>query len=292
MIAYAFFALLSIGQAAPAIVQTRFADVRLVVGTRSPGFFDNGGFDDRAGELIVDPAAGLIRFDADGQAVFAAPFDRITALRYEVTKYPFRAFRRANDILALYYTRDGQLDTRILLLPKDKVPSILKAVEHDTGHSIDQGPATTSLLGLPIHLAVGDTVYVDRDSGREIKGRVTEVLPTGFRLASSPELQMASVRRVEVTDSVWDGALMGALIAVVPAGLVMMGDCVDACSSHGGLTPAGFGIVALGFGLGAGIDSSIMRVAYRRTGSKPAHHVLVAPVATPQERSVRVFVRF
>jgi hypothetical protein len=273
--------------------QTPFADVRLVDATHSQGLFHNGGFEERAGELVVDPVAKLVRFDTGGTAVFSVSFDRITDLRYEVTKYPPRAFRRPNNFLVLAYTNDeGRLESRVLLLPDARTPSILAALESGTGHRINQGPATTSLLGLPIHLAVGDTVYVERDSGKEIKGQVTEVSPTGFRLASSSQFDLSSIQRIEVTDPVWDGALMGALVAVVPAGLVTLSDCSVSCSSHAGLTAAGWGIVALGFGIGAGIDSSIMRVAYRRTGPSPTHRVLVAPIATSQERSVRVFIRF
>lgn len=146
--------------------ESRFADVRLIVGRDW-----NGGFDEARGELISDTQAKRLRFEVSGRSLFDVPFDRLRAGRYEESKYPPRSFRRSGHYLALHYVRHtGEPAFDVFRLPGDQAVDLLAVFERDTGISIERGPAATSFLGLPVHLAVGTRV----------QGRVASLLTGGL----------------------------------------------------------------------------------------------------------------
>jgi hypothetical protein len=141
--------------------ESRFGDVRLIVGRDW-----NGGFDEASGELISDIQAKRLRFEVSGRSLFDVPFDRLRAGRYEESKYPPRSFRRSGHYLALHYVRHtGEPAFDVFRLPGDQAVDLLAVFERDAGLSIERGPAATSFLGLPVHLAVGSRVQLTGDAG-------------------------------------------------------------------------------------------------------------------------------
>lgn len=126
--------LLSIGQVSTTAGQTRFTDIRLVIGKHGQLTHRSAGFDELGGALILDTAARQIRFEADGRTLFAAPFDSLIALHYEDSAYPKRSFRRPTEFLTIHYaTGDGQRMSRVLRLTGGKTPDILAALKRQTG---------------------------------------------------------------------------------------------------------------------------------------------------------------
>jgi hypothetical protein len=71
--------------------ESRFRDVRLIVGRSW-----NGGFDEAKGVLISDTGARRLRFDVGGQSLLDVRFDQLRAARYGQSKYPPRRGRRSS----------------------------------------------------------------------------------------------------------------------------------------------------------------------------------------------------
>ena len=241
--------------------ESRFADVRLIVGR---GW--NGGFDEAKGALISDTQAKRLRFEAGGRSLLDVRFDHLRAARYEQSKYPPRSFRRSGYYLTLHYVRDmGDPGFDVLRLPGGAAADLLAVIERDTDIRIERGPAATSFLGIPVHLAVGNRVEVTGESGARVRGTVVQLSASSLDLGTSGRFDAASVRQIDVRDGVWEGIAIGAVAALLPAAFVTFADCVnDACSGFGMLSSRGWAVVGAGAAAGAAIDAGKTRHAYRR----------------------------
>jgi hypothetical protein len=88
---------------------------------------------------------------------------------------------------------------------------MLAIFEADTGLPIDRSASKRSFLGLPIYVAVGDTVYVTDDMGRRVKGTITQLSRSSLQLApltnepsAGPrDFDQPSIRKVELTNMRW-----------------------------------------------------------------------------------------
>ena len=269
--------------------EPRFADVRLIVGR---GW--NGGVDEAGGVLIFDTQAKRLRFEAGGRSLFDVPFDQLRAGRYEQSGYPPRSFRRSGHYLTLHYVRQtGEHAFEVFRLPGGAVAVLLTVFERDTGMSVERGPAATSFLGLPVHLAVGARVDVTRESGARVRGTVVHLSSSFLDLGPSGRLDAASVRQIDVRDGVWEGVAAGAVAALAPALFVTLADCVnDPCSAFGMLSSQGWAVVAAGAAAGAALDARNMRRAFRRTDQRNASRVQWRPVIGTSQRGVLMSLRF
>ena len=269
--------------------ESRFADVRLIVGR---GW--NGGFDEAKGALISDTQAKRLRFDVGGRSLLDVRFDQLRAARYEQSKYPPRSFRRSGFYLTLHYVREtGDPAFDVLRLPGGAAADLLAVFERDTDISIERGPAATSFLGLPVHLAVGNRVEVTRESGARVRGTVTHLSASSLDLGASSRFDVASVRRIDVRDGVWEGIAMGVVASLVPAVFVTLADCVnDACSGFGMFSSHGWAVVGAGAAAGAAIDARNTRQAYRRTDQRNSPRVEWTPVVGNNRRGVQVSLEF
>jgi hypothetical protein len=268
--------------------ESRFADVRLIVGR---GW--NGGVDEARGTLISDTQAKRLRFEVGGRSLFDVPFDRLRAGRYEQSRYPPRSFRRSGHYLTLHYIRDtGEPAFDVFRLPGGAAVD-LTAFERDTGISIERGPAATSFLGLPVHLAVGTRVQVTNDAGARVQGKVVHLSSSSIDLGAPGRFDVASVRQIDVRDGVWEGVAMGAVASLIPALFVTLGECLhDACSGFGMLSSQGWAVVGAGAVVGAAIDAGHTRRAYRRTDQQYSSRVQWRPVIGNHQRGVQVALQF
>lgn len=155
----------------------------------------------------------------------------------------------------------------------------------------------------PGRIRLGQTVVVRDASGYETRGVVQSVdasklvvkygvgrLPDpadpGKSLADSRTFTPADVDRVQRPAPVWDGAVKGALVALVPLGLV-----AAACDC--GAPPASAYALFLGIGasIGVGIDAAWgPKTVYRR--GVAARTVSIAPIAGKGRRGVAASIRF
>lgn len=270
--------------ATSAVGQSRFEDVRLIVDRL------NERFDDEKGVLTSDVSARQLRFETSGRVLLEVPFDRLLSLHYEESKYPVRFFGRVGPYLTIHHLRDaGEPAFAILRLSKDSAPGLLKTLESDTGLPVDRTPPTTSFLGLPIHLTPGYPVYVTNSTGRRIKGEIAGLSQSAIDLGKLGRFEAASVRRIEVIDPVWDGAVLGAILLGYPLALVHVDrtyNCDD-CSDLPGL-----GGYAIGAVVGALIDRRVNRVAYRAPESRASPRVAWGPVFDNNRKGLHLSLRF
>lgn len=241
----------------------RFDDVRFVVGRHGPRLFRGEGLDDVRAVLVIDTQGRELRVEADNRTLLALPFGRITGLHYEESKYPKRFLSRSTPFLAIQH--DAAADgVSLLRLSTESTPRILEAIERATGIRVDRGATTTSFAGLAIHLARDHVVELTDTNGSRSRGTVVTLSASSIDLGPAGRFDAASVRTIRVVDTLWDGVGSGISYMLLPAGVVSMNQCVESCTSFGLLTPAGWTVLAAGGVLGAVIDRSRMRVAFRR----------------------------
>jgi hypothetical protein len=277
--------------AAPATAQSRFDDVRLVTARHRQGF-RKARFDEAKGAFTSDAQQRRLRFEAESGRALDLPFERLLAVHAESSGYPPRIFRRSSQYLMIHYTEPGGAPVfAIFRLPTATARELLAAIERDTGRVIEQTRATESFLGLPIHVFDGDTVVISRTDGPETKGLFRGFGPDSLALDSGT-FDAASIRRVRVTDSIAEGVVFGGLIAALPAGLVSLNQCLSSCTLWYPFTPAGWGVIAGGIAIGAGIDASVLRTAYRGVPGGRSARSRWAPVITGSAHSLRVSWRF
>jgi hypothetical protein len=165
-------------------------------------------------------------------------------------------------------------------------PGLAAAQEFDTGK-----------------IRVGQTVLVRDLAGAETKGVVQSadrsklVVKYGVGVLKDPRdpakllddtrvFTPAEVDRVRRPGPIWDGAVKGAAIALVPALLVMAIDCYGSCGL-GGVAGA---IVGIGAGAGIGIDALWgPKTVYRNRG---ARRVALVPVIGKDRRGMAASIRF
>ena len=288
------FALVSLLPVPSLRAESRFEDVRLIVGRHGEALFRNEGFDDVRGTLTSDAQVRQLRFETASRVLlFEVSFDRLTSLHYEESRYPRLAFSRSRAYLTIHYTSAAGVSRfEILRLSKDSAASLLATVGRDTGLSIDRSPATTSFLGLPIHVPVGDIVYVTDNAGVRTRGSVAQLLPSSIELQPSGRFEAASVRKIEVSDPISDGAAVGAVEGLI-SGLFSTVACVSAPLAWCDRPGLNFwGQIAAGALVGALIDAKVMRDAYRRAESNKPQRVVWTPVLTGTRKGVQVSLRF
>jgi hypothetical protein len=155
----------------------------------------------------------------------------------------------------------------------------------------------------PGKIRLGQTVIVRDASGYETRGVVQSIEPSKLvvkygagrlpdpsdptrLLDDSRTFTPAEVSRVQRPAPIWDGAVKGALVAVVPVGILTMScDC--------GAPPAGFVALVGGIGaaLGLGIDAAWgPKTIYR--GTRAPRTLAIAPIAGKGRRGVAASIRF
>lgn len=270
--------------ATSAVAQSRFEDVRLVVDRRGEGF------DDERGVLTSDVPAKQLRFESSGRVLLEVPFDRLLSLHYEESKYPVRFLSRVAPHLTIHHLRDaGEPAFAILRLSKDSAPGLLKTLESDTGLPVDRTPSMTSFLGLPMRLTPGHSVYVTNSTGQRIKGEVAGLSQSAIDLGKQGRFEAASVRRIEVIDSVWNGGVLGTFLLGYPLALAYLNrtwECDD-CSELPFV-----GAFAIGAVVGALIDRRINRLAYRAPEPGASPRVVWRPVFDHNRKGLLLSLSF
>jgi len=277
--------------AARATAQSRFDDVRLVSARHRQGF-RKARFDEVKGALVSDAQQRRLYFEGESGAALELPFDRLVALHFESSAYPPRIFGRSRAYLVIHYSSSiGARMFAIFRLPTDTASMLMATIERDTGSVIEQTEATESFLGIPIHVFDGDAVVISRTDGPEVTGMFRGVVPDSLEVGSAT-FQPESIRQIRVTDSIAEGVVFGGLLAALPAALVSFNQCVSNCTFLYPFTPAGWGIVASGMAIGAGIDAATLRIAYRGPAVGRSTRSRWVPAVSGSARALRASWRF
>jgi hypothetical protein len=165
------------------------------------------------------------------------------------------------------------------------------------------GHIRTAFEELPSIIEPGCEVIVFDETGRKTRGRVTAISRDSVvvryrrRLFSASEERALSseiVSRIDIVDSTWNGALIGAAVApVLVYGIHRWEDAaVPDSNSMKGLGTIVFGGISatLAVGIGFWIDGSMNGAIYERRRGTPG--VTLAPWLEPTRRGIRVHVRF
>ena len=165
-------------------------------------------------------------------------------------------------------------------------------------------PAVAAAQGFDSEkIRAGQTVLVRDLSGAETRGVVLSadesklVVRYGAGLLTDPTdptkllddtrvFTPAEVDRVRRPGPIWDGAVKGALVALVPIGLIASVDCYDC-----GLGGAYAAILAMGAGIGLGIDALWgPKTVYRNRAA--SRRVALVPVIGKDRRGFAASIRF
>ncbi len=159
----------------------------------------------------------------------------------------------------------------------------------------------------------GDTIEVTNTSGLKVKGRLGELTPSALELlvrktasdgreAFVPQARMSErdVRqiRLEHRDSVWNGAIIGAVIGAGPwlaFGTYAAAVGGGSCGSDSNVCPA-VALVAgpIGAGIGALIDASKRKreTVYVQPAGQPSSSLQISPVLSKSASGIRMSLRF
>jgi hypothetical protein len=269
-----------------------------------------GHLEERKGFLVSDPLAGRIRFEGETADGFDARYDRITSLHYEDgAKHPDRLFNKDVEFyLTIRHSDDagGPLVSTVRLNEAD-VATTLKRLEADTGLTVDRTSARRSFLGLPIRVAVGDSVSITDVTGRQLKGTITALSASSLTLAGSAGVARvfddANVAKIRLRYRPGRAALLGFVSGAAAGGAFVTLLCASYEGCGAGDVPALLGLAAGVGGMTAGYAVALGAVAhplskspevYVRGGRAGASSsaVAVAPLLTRQRRGMVVSVTF
>jgi hypothetical protein len=145
-------------------------------------------------------------------------------------------------------------------------------------------------------MGVGKRVRVTDGAGATVQGRVVQVGPSWIDLGPAGRFDAASVQSIDVSDPLWNGAILGYLTGAVAAGALVMYTCLECTFKEQGVSKEqgvmGYSLMAIGAAVGAEIDRNLRRHAYRRMEQLISPRVEWRPVAGNNRRGVQVSLRF
>jgi hypothetical protein len=156
------------------------------------------------------------------------------------------------------------------------------------------------VVALARYMNIGDVVSITEIDGRRTEGRVAELTRSSLTLlvnnVDTQTFPLATVRRVTVKDSVWDGALIGFIGGTIMA--TPLWTSYAASETGCGRTsclPVGlfWGIITgglPGLGIGAAVDAVIQRTV--DVSPSLGARLTVSPVISTARKAVLVSIRF
>jgi hypothetical protein len=151
---------------------------------------------------------------------------------------------------------------------------------------------------LPEKIHRGQKIIVLDEQGAVTEGTVEDITESTLVVnyfrgrIKDPSLQTTrtfapdQVRRVQKPGHLWDGAIKGAVVGLIPAGIFAAADCYDC--GEGSFT---LFTVSVGAAAGVGIDALFgPKTLFRRDAARS--RVAVAPIINRHARGVSASIRF
>ena len=138
-------------------------------------------------------------------------------------------------------------------------------------------------------LKVGHVAEVVHNSGLTVRGKVVEITPSRLVLTGGAGTQTftgTDVTAIRRTGPIWDGAVKGAIIGVLPI-VILATNCHDC-----GLAPAGAMFAAIGAGIGVGIDAMFGPRTVYRSGQPPSRTVRLIPLLNRERKGLSAAISF
>ena len=275
--------------APPVVGQARFDDVYVLVADNPLDWLTNKSHSEQRAVFIADGVTAQLHLEVDGQRRLTVPRGAVSALHYEESAWPRRLFGRRAPYLTIHYRgEDGAAAFAILRLSPKSAPQVLEEVGRTTMRPIDRTASTAGFLGLPIHVMAKHSVFVTDRAGRRVKGLITALSPTSIELGPAGRFDAASVRHIEVTDPLLNGAVTGAALIGVPVFFALWnGSYCDDCSA----LPSFIAGMGIGVASGALIDRRRLRTAYH-SGRGTGPRAQVRPIGDRHLRMLQVSFTF
>ena len=205
---------------------------------------------------------------------------------------PLRAGRQVGSALIVNALKGTRADEDAGRCTEGRAASVTDPVRERAG--------TIPFAGLSSRLKRGEAVSLLDDDGGCTEGKVVDLTPSSLTLLVNKRERRtfpeANVRRIAVRDSLWNGAIIGFAVGLIPAGTVAFFKCPPPdlekpvsrdCS--GAATSAFVVVAGLFTAMGAGIDA-----VHERTlnVSPQGARLKVSPVLSPDRQAVLVSIRF
>lgn len=166
----------------------------------------------------------------------------------------------------------------------------------------DKAQAVDSFALLPSALTIGQEVKVRQGAGRTTRGKVVSVSDQQlviarhglFRRRQEQAFTEGGVTSIELVDSKWNGAAIGAAAAVGLVAVIVEVDCSPSCDDEFGragrwaIASPFYGV--FGLGIGALIDASREKSIYERRSRSP--RIAITPWLGRDQKGVVAQVRF
>lgn len=213
------------------------------------------------GTLVLDGARRHIVFAQRAEAVFVIPYDRLSAIHFEDTRYPGGRTKR---YITLHHATDtGETAVEVIRVrADDRARALVANLEEQTGLHVGQSLEHQSMLGIPIHAAVGAKVTVTASDGSITKGVIRRLTPSAVDIesmsAGTRTFTVANLRRMRYQYDAGRQAKIGVVIGAAAGAFVgFMGSafCEDNPSNGLGCTLSG---VALGMGIVGGATAGVL----------------------------------
>ena len=158
--------------------------------------------------------------------------------------------------------------------------------------------AQSTFAALAERVKTGQKIIVHDEQGAVTEGTVENITASTlvvnyFRgrvkdpsLKTTRTFTLDDVRRVQKPAHLWDGAIKGAVVALIPIGLFAAADCYDCGEGQ-------FAMLALGIGAAAGVGIDALfgpKTIYRRDPARS--RVGLAPMLGRHVRGVSASIRF
>ncbi len=283
-------------QPEPGAAEVRISDVRQI--SRRKG----GRTRTQTVDLVIDRAGGTLRLERRGAATAVIALGDIIAVHFETETGRRILGRSVTPFVVIHHTQRGDgTGTTSLRLRQDDLEAARQGLADALGSRVGRTGPRRSFLGLPLRIAVGDTVRVTTLQGSTTKGRITGLSPSSLDMTTAAGVQArfdaTAIDGIETPFAAGRAARIGFGSGFVTGLFLGAGLCSGFGGCSAGDVPAllGFGAYIGGLSAGASLAFGALmhpldpnRIILFGTGEGAPLVPSVGILAEPGRRGVRL----